>query len=954
MGAEILRFEDFELDRGAYELRRAGQVVHLERIPLDLLLVLVEARGQLVTRHQIVERIWGKGVFIDSDNSINIAARKLRLALNDNAGQPRFFVAVHGKGYRFVAQVREASAGLAQVRPTRSSLVGREREMADLRGGLAEAAAGRGGLCLIAGGPGIGKTRLTQELAALAQASQMAVLAGHCSERIEAVPFLPFVEILESCVDAMASPDGLRRLLGAEGPDLARLLPKLKRVLPDLPPPLELAPDQARRHLLNCFCGFAGRVASQGPALMVLDDLHWADDSTLAMLGHLAQRLSNLPLLVIGTYREVELDVSGALAKTLEDLIRGRLAIEVRLKELARDEVAQMLTSLSGQAPPAAVVSEFYEETKGNPFFVEELFRHLAEENRLYDARGSFRPELRIAELEVPRSVRLVVGRRLARLSEPARRMLDTAAVIGRSFTLKVLAAATAAEGLVERVAEAERAGLIFSGTGSSQFEFSHELIRQTVLSALAGARRQQLHLAVAGELEAIYEDTLEDHYTGLIHHNVRGGDVHRALHYLELAAERPFALGAFEQALTLSRSALDLLENLPEGGDRTRQEVRWQRSFSLALSVCKGHEGEEVLAAFRRLAELSRRAGNRVELMDAIRQIGLHHLSRGELHQAREVLEELVALAQRAGDGFQEAWARLDLAETLMCLGELSRAREHIETAEAYCDSAPVFPGQPDRAYTSFQPWNLRARDYNVPQLLWYLGFPDQARKKAQEAAAAAESAHPMLRSYALWNVALVHAHCHEPQAVKERMDQMLQVIERNDLSPSFLIAVARLRASVLFLSGQFEAALAILRDCHATGSQSAGMQIWLAAALVRAGHATEALESADRAVAPLNEFRVLDAEAHRVRGEALLVQAEPRWDEAERSFRTAIEIARRQGAKSLELRAATSLARMLTRQGRRLEGRAMLAEIYGWFTEGFDTGDLKDANALLNELNA
>jgi DNA-binding winged helix-turn-helix (wHTH) protein len=260
MDGKILRFEDFELDRVAYQLRRAGQVVHLQRIPLDLLFLMVERRGQMVTRQEIVERIWGKGVFLDADNSINGAMRKLRRALNDNAGQSRFIAAVHGKGYRFVAQVRDAGSGLAQLRPTQSSLVGRQREMDELRAALADAAAGRAGLFMVSGGPGIGKTRLTEELAALAQASRIPVLAGHCSERVEAIPFLPFVEILECCVDRATGPDTLRELLGQEGPELGRLLPKLGRILPDLHAPLELTPTQARRHLLNCFCAFLTRI----------------------------------------------------------------------------------------------------------------------------------------------------------------------------------------------------------------------------------------------------------------------------------------------------------------------------------------------------------------------------------------------------------------------------------------------------------------------------------------------------------------------------------------------------------------------------------------------------------------------------------------------------------------------------------------------------------------------
>ena len=170
---------------------------------------------------------------------------------------------------------------------------------------------------------------------------------------------------------------------------------------------------------------------------MILEDLHWADDSTLALLDHLAQRLSDLPVMVIGTYRDAELNVTRELAKTLEDLLRGRRATRVALSGLPRDEVAAMLNSLSGKSVPGAVVGEIYAETSGNPFFVEELFRYLEEEKRLYDAAGQFHSELKIGEQDAPPSVRLVVARRLGRLSEPTRKMLATAALIGRVSVAK-------------------------------------------------------------------------------------------------------------------------------------------------------------------------------------------------------------------------------------------------------------------------------------------------------------------------------------------------------------------------------------------------------------------------------------------------------------------------------------------------------------------------------------
>ena len=235
-----------------------------------------------------------------------------------------------------------------------------------------------------------------------------------------------------------------------------------------------------------------------------------------------------MPVLILGTYRDVELDVARPLARALQELTRQRLAHDLALKRLPEAEVAAMLRALSGQEPPAPLVQAVYRETEGNPFFVEEVFQHLAEEGKLFDAQGRWRPDLSIGELEVPRGVRLVIGRRLERVCEDCRRRPDDAAVIGRGFSFELLEALgdVGADALLDAVDEAERAHLITSTADGpeARFTFAHELIRQTLVSGLSLPRRQRLHLRVAEAMERVYARTLEEHAADLAHHLYQAG----------------------------------------------------------------------------------------------------------------------------------------------------------------------------------------------------------------------------------------------------------------------------------------------------------------------------------------------------------------------------------------------------------------------------------------------
>ena len=327
----------------------------------------------------------------------------------------------------------------------RTPFVGREQELADLRRLLDQALAGRGGLALIGGEPGLGKTRLAEEILEEASRRGFLALTGRCYEMEGAPPFMPVVEILQTAA-RVVPPEVFREALGDAAGEVARLLPELARLFPDIPPAVEMPPEQARLYLLNSLRDFFDRTSRRRPLILLLDDLHWADESSLLLLQHTAERLHDMPAVIVGTYRDVELDVGRPLAKSLDWMVRHRLAHRVALRRMDRDGVAAMLAALAGQDPPGPLVEVIFSETEGNPFFVEEVFRHLSEEGRLLDENGGFRAGLRIDELDVPEGVRLVIGRRLQRLGEEARRALSAAAVIGRVFDYELVGPPTASE----------------------------------------------------------------------------------------------------------------------------------------------------------------------------------------------------------------------------------------------------------------------------------------------------------------------------------------------------------------------------------------------------------------------------------------------------------------------------------------------------------------------------
>ena len=390
---------------------------------------------------------------------------------------------------------------------------------------------------------------------------------GHCYDIEGGTPFLPFVEVLEEMART-GPPDSLRESLGDDAADIARLAPGLRRVFPDLPAPQEAPPEEGQRRLFNAMRDFLGRASSSQAILLVLEDLHWADASTLLLLQHVAQRLAQMPVIVLATYRDVDLAVGSPLAKTLQELLRQRLAHDVLLGRLSEEAVASMLRAQGPGVPPPPLVSLVYSETEGNPFFVEEVTHHLGEEGKLLDREGNWANDVALGEFEVPRGVRMVIQQRLARVSDDCRQSLTNAAVVGRDFSFDVLEAmsALAPEALIDAIEEGLGASLIVEMSQGSvaRYSFAHELVRQTLLSGLSLPRRQRLHLKVAETMERVFGRTLDAHVPNLAYHYRQAGPAaaaEKATDYALHAAEKAAAVFAWGEAAAFYEGVLQTRE---------------------------------------------------------------------------------------------------------------------------------------------------------------------------------------------------------------------------------------------------------------------------------------------------------------------------------------------------------------------------------------------------------
>jgi DNA-binding SARP family transcriptional activator len=500
----------------------------------------------------------------------------------------------------------------APARRSGGVFVGRERELATLVSAFEDALSGRGRLVLIGGEPGIGKSRLAEELAGRAGAARAEVLWGRCWEAGGAPPYWAWMQAIRSAVRDR-SPEQLRTELGAGAAEIADLVPDVRRRLPDLLGPSAVAdPQQARFRLFDSIADFLKSASRSRPLVLVLDDLNWADEDSLLLLEFVARELVDAHVLLIGTYRDIELSRRHRLSQTLGELARERLYERVLLRGLGHEDVERFIETTCAFVPDQALVRAVHAQTEGNPFFVSEVVRLLSDE-------GALGPEMLVTperwSVRIPEGVREAIGRRLDRLSGPCNETLTVASVIGREFALEQLALATddVSEGLLLEVLEEARAAHVIEelpGTGS-RYQFTHALIQGTLADELSLARRARLHARIAEALEDLYGADAETRAAELAHHFGEAEAVLGAgklVHYSLLAGESALSAHAPEQALAHFQRALAAKKDQPMDDDAA------ELYFGLAraqVATLPPHRLDPGIASLRRAFEYYVEAGD-------------------------------------------------------------------------------------------------------------------------------------------------------------------------------------------------------------------------------------------------------------------------------------------------------------------------------------------------------
>jgi class 3 adenylate cyclase/predicted ATPase len=861
-------------------------------------------------------------------------------------------VATPVRVYRVLGESTAQSRLNAAATKGLTPLVGREQEIGLLLERWAQVKEGMGQVVVLSGEAGIGKSRLVQVLKDRVAGEPSTRLECRCSSYDQHSALYPVIELFQQALQWTredAPHEKLRKLEGAlteYGVSLSEVVPLLAALLslplPERYPPLTLTPQRQKQKILEAVLAVLLALAAQQPVLFIVEDLHWVDPSTLGLLSLLMDQSPTVRLLTLLTYRPEFHPPWG---------VRSHVTV-LTLNRLSHPQAEAIMARVAGGKPlPAEVVRQVAAKTDGVPLFVEELTKMVLESGLVRERETSYELAGPLPPLAIPATLHDSLMARLDRLAA-VKQVAQLGATVGRSFSYEVLHAVSSLDDatLQHALAQLVEAELLYQQGVPPQatYLFKHVLIQEAAYQSLLRSIRQPVHQRIAHVLEAQFPEIVETQPELLAHHYTEAGLTGQAVAYWLRAGQRATQRSAHVEAISHLTKGLEMLKTLPESPERAQHELTLQLALGVPLMVTKGHAAPEAEHAYARARALCQQVGETPQLFRVLVGLWRFYLVRGALRTARELAEQLLTLTPRVHD---------PLGVTLFYLGELPAARAHLEQAMAHyarqkrrSDAARAVQ-DPGVACLSYLAWTL-----------WVLGYPDQAFTRSQEALTLSqELAHPFSLAFALHFAAIFHQLRGEAHVTQQRAEAVI-ALSREQEFPFFWSMGMILRGWALATQGHVAEGITQLHQGLAA-HRATGAELnrphhlaMLVEAYGRGGQAEEGLRVLAEALAAAHETenRLYEAELCRVKGELLLVCSTDHDTETDTCFRQALEIARRQQAKSWELRAAMSLSRLWQLQGKRDEARQLLTEIYSWFAEGFDTADLREAQQLLEDLSA
>ncbi|RDK10287.1 adenylate/guanylate cyclase domain-containing protein [Cupriavidus lacunae] len=840
--------------------------------------------------------------------------------------------------------------GLAQF-------VGRQDELARLHEALDRARTGSGQIVGVVGEAGVGKSRLFHEFKALSQHGCM-VLETFSVSHGKSFAYLPLIELVKNYFQIELQDDERRcrekvagRVLMLDR-TLEDLLPYLLHLL-GIADPISALPNMdsqiRRQRTFEAITRLLVRESQNQPLELLFEDLQWLDNETEAFLDVLVDHLPGARILLLLNYRpEYQHDWSAEDNYT-----------QLRLDPLGQVEAGQLLAALLGEdATLTPLKTLIMEKTEGNPFFMEEVVQTLLEEKVLHGEPGHYRIEKTPTALHIPTTVQGVLAARIDRLPRAEKDLLQSLAVIGKEFPYGLIQRVVAQpdDPLHRLLAQLEAGGFIYERPAfpDTEYTFKHALTQEVAGSSLLTEQRTALHERTAHAIEALFHHQLKDYYSELARHYSLSGNDPKAVEYLLATGQQAVQRSAYEEAIRQLHAALALLKRQPDTPERARQELALRLAIGPALIAARGFASPEVEATYSRALVLCSQVGETPQRFRT--QVGLrtYFSLRAEHAKAYQLGKQLLSLARNAQDPELLAEAHVSLGTTLYYSGRFRAADAHLK------DALALYGKEPHHGHINFHGVDPEVRALSISALvLWSLGYPDQASRNAQGSLALArKQSHPFSLAHALCFVAELHQFRRDPRLTQEYAEACIALSTEQGF-PFWLAWTTILRGWALAEQGQQQEGIAQMRQglaaYQATGATLgySHFQALLAQAYGHMGQidsGLSALAEAKDAVERVGE-RYCEAEWHRVKGELILQSSGLHGlrsggeAEAEACFRNAIAVARRQHARSLELRATLNLAQLWREQGNIEPARELLTGIRRAFTEGFDSADMQDA---------